>query len=72
MKNLKVYDQCEVEGRKFAILVNEEEKRAYEAVWNEDQGDWETDFSYSSIGIDSFNVAGFLDFDKCISEGYTF
>ncbi len=70
MKNLRVFQTVEISGRKFAILLDDEDKRAYEAVWTE--GGWETDFSYHSLGVDSFDVAGSLDFD-CVKEmGYTF
>ena len=69
-KNYKVFQTAEISGRKFAILLDDEEKRAYEAVWTENG--WETDFSYPSLGVDSFNVAGALDFDVVKEMGYTF
>lgn len=43
---------------------------AYEAIYSEEQ--WETDFSYDSLGLDSFDVAGTLDFEKVEKMGYTF
>lgn len=68
MKNWRIFDECEVGGYRFAILVNDETKEAMEAVWHD--GRWETDFSYSNLGVDSFDVAGSLDFDGCQKAGY--
>jgi hypothetical protein len=70
MKNLRVFQTAEVGGRKFAILLDDETMTAYEAVWTENG--WETDFSYPALGIDSFDVAGALDFDAVKEMGYTF
>lgn len=66
----KVFQTAEVGGHKFAILLDDETMTAYEAVWTENG--WETDFSYSVLGIDSFDVAGALDFDEVRKMGYTF
>ena len=68
-KGFKVYDSAEVGGLKFAILVDNE-MNAYEAV--EIDGEWVTDFSYPSIGINSFNVAAALDFEGAKKKGYHF
>jgi len=67
---MKVFQTAEISGRKFAILLDETTKTAYEAVWTENG--WETDFCYSVLGIDSFDVAGELDFDAVKEMGYTF
>jgi antitoxin component of RelBE/YafQ-DinJ toxin-antitoxin module len=66
---MKVYDSAEVGGQKFAILVDNE-MNAYEAV--EINGEWETDFSYPSTGVDSFDVAGALNFEGAKKAGYKF
>lgn len=66
----KVFDSAEIGGKKLAILVDDESMRAYEAV--EIDGEWETDFSYPGIGIDSFDVAGALDFLGVRNAGYWF
>jgi hypothetical protein len=66
----KVFDTAEVSGKRFAILVDDDTMRAYEAV--EIDGEWETDFDYPSIGVDSFDVAGALDFNRAKAKGYSF
>lgn len=66
----RVFQTAEVGGYKFAILLDDEEKRAYEAVWTENG--WETDFSYAALGIDSFDVAGEFDNEEVEKMGYTF
>jgi len=67
---MRVYDTVEVSGRKFAILLDDESMTAYEAVWTENG--WETDFSCPAVGVDSFDVAGALDFEGVREMGYTF
>jgi len=67
---MKIYDKCEVGGYIFAILIDDKTKEAYEAVWYND--DWETDFSYPSLGIESLDVAGALDFEGAKKLGYKF
>ena len=69
---MKVYDEAVVSGKRFAILVDDQTKEAYEAVWSEKLNNWNTDFSYPVIGVDSFDVAGSLDFEGCRNAGYTF
>lgn len=69
---MRVYDEAVVSGKRFAILVDDQTKEAYEAVWSEKLNNWNTDFSYPVIGVDSFDVAGELDFDGCRNAGYTF
>lgn len=66
--HMRVYDECEVNGKKFAILVNDETKEAMEAAYID--GHWDTDFSYPYIGVDPSDVAGSLDFDGCRKAGY--
>lgn len=60
------------EDVRIAILIDEEEKEAYEAVWDEKNETWETDFSYDIIKVDSLDVAGTLDFTKAKKLGYKF
>jgi len=67
---MRVYDTVEINGRKFAILLDDENKRAYEAIWS--GNGWETDFSCPAVGIDSFDIAGMLDFEGVQKMGYTF
>jgi len=67
---MRVYDAVEISGRKFAILLDDENKRAYEAIWSGNC--WETDFSYPAVGIDSFDIAGVLDFEGVQKMGYVF
>ena len=69
---LRVFDQCKVGGFKFAILVDDEEKTVFEAVWSEETQDQETDFSYEVLGIDSFDVAAELDFIGVQEQSYRF
>lgn len=66
----KVFQTAEVGGHKFAILLDDETMTAREAIWTENG--WETDFCYPALGIDSFDVAGELDFDAVKEMGYTF
>lgn len=72
MKNWRVYEQCEIEGNKFAILVNDETKEAKEVIWDKQNNEWTTDFSYWALKIDMINVAEMIDFNKCRKEGYNF
>ena len=66
----RVFQTAEISGRKIAILLDETTMTAYEAVW---MGNcWVTDFCYPAIGINAFDVAGALDFDKIREMGYTF
>ena len=67
---MRVFQTAEVGGRKFAILLDDESMTAYEAVWT--QNGWETDFCCPAIGIDSFDIAGVLNFDEVRKMGYTF
>lgn len=67
---MRVYETAEVSGRRFAILLDDETMTAYEAVLT--PYGWETDFCCSSIGIDSIDVAGAMNFDAVKKMGYTF
>jgi len=67
---MREYDTVEISGRKFAILLDDETMTAYEAVLDADG--WETDFDYPSIGVDSMDVAGALDFEGARAAGYRF
>jgi len=67
---MRVYDTVEVSGRRFAILLDDETMTAYEAVLTGDG--WETDFNCSAMHIDSFDVAGMLDYDAVRKMGYIF
>lgn len=58
-----------VSGIKFAVVVvDDEQKTAAEAVWVD--GRWETGFSYPYIGVEAFEVAGALDFNRVRKMGY--
>jgi len=70
MKGKKIYDQCEINGVRFAILVDDEERLAYEAVWDGDG--WNTDFIYPINEVESFDVYENLDFDGVRELGYRF
>lgn len=72
MKGYKIFDECQLNGEKFAILVNDEEMTAIEAVWDETEKAWNADFSYFALKINSFDVAEALDFDGCRTKGYKF
>ena len=67
---MKVFDTAEIGGKKLAILVDDKSMIAYEAVYLD--GGWETDFDYPSIGVDSMDVAGALDFEGARKAGYRF
>lgn len=54
----------------IAIIVNDKTKEAMEAIL--DGYEWETDFSYPSTGVNSFDVAEALDFDGAKKAGYRF
>ncbi len=67
---IKVFQTAELEGRKFAILLDDEEKTAFEAVLTEDG--WETDFCCPAVGVNSFDLAGALDYEVVRKMGYSF
>ena len=67
---MKVFQTVELEGRKFAILLDDETMTAYEAVWSENH--WETDFNCYALGVDSFDLAGMFDYDVVEKMGYIF
>lgn len=69
---MKIFDECEIRGNRLAILINEEEKIAMEAVWDQNSNRWETDFCYPILGIEADEVAGNLDFYRCKKQGYEF
>jgi hypothetical protein len=69
---MKVYQETNVNGYRFAILLDEETKEAYEAIWDQENESWNTDFSYSALEIDSFDIAGELDFEGVKKLGYKF
>jgi len=69
----KVYDEAVIAaGERFAILVDEETRTAYEAVWDDGAGRWETDFSYHALKTDAMDVAEALDFTGARAAGYRF
>ena len=75
LKGWKVYDCAEFrtedgEIKIFAIIVNDQTKEAMEAIL--DGYEWETDFSYPSIEINSFDVAAALNFEGAKKAGYKF
>jgi len=70
--NWRVYQECILSGVRVAILTNDEEMVAMEAIWDDTEKRWETDFSYPCIGIDPLEVAGALDFQTCRYAGYAF
>lgn len=55
---LRVFQTAEVGDCKFAILLDDEEKKAYEAVLSNDG--WEIDICYPALNVDSFDVASSL------------
>lgn len=67
---MRVYDECAIKDERFAILVNDETKEAFEAVW--DGEGWNTDFSYPSIEVDADEAYDSLDFDGCRDAGFKF
>ena len=69
-KTMKKYQETVVRGMRFAIFLDEKNMTAHEAVWTGCR--WEHDPCYLSIGVDSFDVAGSLDFDAVRKMGYQF
>lgn len=67
---MKIFDKCKINEIVIAILIDEKEKAAYEAVWDENA--WNIDFSYFALGIDSSEVAENLDFEGAREAGYKF
>ena len=55
----------------IGIRVNEKTREAHEAVLDLYHG-WDSDFDYPSIGIDSSDVAGALDFEGARAAGCRF
>lgn len=70
---LKLFgESVKVNGREFAVVVNEKTKEAFEAVMNE-SGKWEIDFNCAAMGIDSIDVAAAgLPYDEAREAGYFF
>ena len=66
----RTYDAAEIDGKIVGIRVNDVTGEAREAVLDSDG--WETDFDYPSIGVDSMDVAGALDFEGARKAGYRF
>lgn len=67
---LRVLQEAKVKGHKFAILVDDKYGKTFEAVWDEKNKRWETDFCYPSLRINSLDVAAELDFRKVKEMGY--
>lgn len=67
---MKVYDEAVLAGERFAILLDDETRTAYEAVWDGER--WETDFSYHALKTDAMDVAEALDFTGARAAGYRF
>lgn len=65
-----IFQEAEIGNHKFAIILDTKTKRAFEAVWDENNEQWNTDFSYQALGVDSFEVAGLLDFKKVEDIGF--
>lgn len=68
----KVCEECVIGEERFAIIVNDEDMTAMEAVWNSEAQDWNTDFSYAALTANSDDVFQTLDFESCKQAGYTF
>jgi len=73
--NWRTYDAAEFladDGKAviIGIRVNDATGEAHEAVLDADG--WDSDFDYPSIGIDSSDVAGALDFEGARAAGYRF
>lgn len=54
----------------IGIRANDKTGEAHEAVLDSDG--WDSDFDYPSIGVDSFDIAGSLDFEGARAAGYRF
>jgi hypothetical protein len=70
MKGYRVFDEATLRDQRFAILVDEETRTAYEAVWDGER--WETDFSHHALKTDAMDVAEALDFTGARAAGYRF
>ena len=69
--NWRTFDAAEIDGKIVGIRVNVKTREAHEAVLDPYHG-WDSDFDYPSIGIDSSDVAGALDFEGARAAGYRF
>lgn len=67
---MRIYDVAQINEERFAILVDDETKEAYDAVWNGQR--WETDFSHHALKTTADEVAEALEYDRARKEGYRF
>ena len=70
IESWRTFDAAEIDGKIVGIRVNDATGEAHEAVLDADG--WDSDFDYPSIGIDSSDVAGALDFEGARAAGYRF
>ena len=69
---MRVLDQCTIKGIRFAILVDDETGKAYEAVWIDSHG-WDTDFRYPVFGLVTWDeVIEAFGIDSLRRLGYRF
>lgn len=69
---LKVFQEVQVGKERFAILLDEEDRTAYECIWDNEKGDWEWNFSYGFLSVSADEVAEVLDFQGAREKGYAF
>ena len=66
----RTFDAAEIDGKIVGIRVNDKTGEAHEAVLDSDG--WDSDFDYTSIGVDSSDAANALDFEGARAAGYKF
>jgi hypothetical protein len=69
---LKVFQEVQVGKERFAILLDEEDRMAYECIWDNEKGDWEWDFSYGFLDVTSEEVAKQLNFYEVRERDFAF
>lgn len=65
-----VFQQAEIDGHKFAILLDDEYKRATLCIWNKEWNIWDGEWNASAAGVDPTEVGTSFDFDAVSKMGY--
>lgn len=65
-----IFQQAEIDGHKFAILLDDENMRATLCIWNKEWNIWDGEWNASAAGVDPTEVGTSFDFDAVSKMGY--
>lgn len=69
----RVFEEAEAHGFRFAILVDDLTMDAAWAIWNEERGGWDTDFSIPQYDDEEYlDLSEYLDPEEVRALGYRF